>query len=45
MRHAVDISETMESATEKIEAKSAVSYYFQLFLRFVGHSQWWRCRW
>lgn len=41
MRHAVGLSETIESVTEMIEANYVVTYPSQMTLQVMGILQWW----
>lgn len=43
MRHVIDLSETIESATEVAEASHVVTYSSEMFLQVMGFPQWWRC--
>lgn len=40
MRHAVGLSETIESVTEMIEANRVVAYSSQMILQVMGIPQW-----
>lgn len=45
MRHAVGLSETVDSMTEMIEANYVATYYSRMIPQVVGLTQRWPCWW